>query len=483
MSSVYSDNTNAMRFTNNMDAHLHCLKQLKPSCPAKIYKATAQGLPTSEADVNSWLSDTEFVKLLSQKRLQCMVQAIMHLVREQTYGADQDPKVLTEALLDYFPEIQTVNFDAARNQWKSAEGIATLVGCKLSASSGVIFPFALMKLERGGAIDDEGLLHEIVVGLILNKLRSFLPCFMFVYGGFYCSYPSEADLSTSSRTNSVKSFCKEATSDKVHSVIMSEAIPNHKDFWDFLAYGLASTDDRTKVFLLLCFALDKASKEFDYTHGDLHAGNVLVRELAAPIKLEFQYTDAASNDSVKCEIETRFIPMIIDYGRSALTYKGIRLLPLSKGANNSELRNVDGNDLWCYDASGNQSKNNGDGSNCGMEYAVFKGQSVPGYDIIRFLTSLGSRAGVLHADVLNMANKCFYRNRYEVGTTSVLNARHLASKNNIAAFRKQTLGHSHDAAGNPLCSAQPGTRPVQAYLTVVLQLPYVQSLFKSIVPI
>ena len=51
-------------------------------------------------------------------------------------------------------------------------------------------PFAVMKISTEIVpVQQDNIVHEIVIGLILNDMRKFTPNFMFTYGGFICSPP------------------------------------------------------------------------------------------------------------------------------------------------------------------------------------------------------------------------------------------------------------------------------------------------------
>lgn len=68
-------------------------------------------------------------------------------------------------------------------------GVAISTGYKGSE------PFAIMKVTLGKKelYKSNLILHEIIIGLILNSLRKDTPCFSYCYGGFYCSPPLDME--------------------------------------------------------------------------------------------------------------------------------------------------------------------------------------------------------------------------------------------------------------------------------------------------
>jgi hypothetical protein len=477
MNSIHSESLDALR-VNNIDAHLSVLEDFTPNCTNNF---------PNEAQVLTWLSDPEFYKESSQEELRCVVQTVFERTRNARFNLLQTPPVLGVNLRTFFPEMQTINYDSARREWKSVEGMATLVGLKMRQRDPTIFPFALMKLQREAAYPDESLLHEIVVGLVLNELRSYLPCFMYVYGGFYCSYPSEADVAQSTRAATRNAgLCSQDGKDKIHSVIVAEAIPNAVSLGEFLGDRAISSDDKYKVFLLVCFALSKANRKFSYVHGDLHGGNVLVRALRAPVTLHFPYT-IPGGATVNCSVVTRYIPQIIDYGRSVLTYKGKRITPLSAESGDRLGKQRDKTDMWCYDGrypdEVRPAERMRGGNNCVMENHVFSGATLPGFDFMRLCYSLG-KYNLLNDMPLVVQGLpvCFYNGAYDkVKTTTdpTLNLNRdvpnnvyagslLGTADNVTKFQAQYVDLTLDVASHPNCT--------RGFLNEIILMPQIRPL-------
>lgn len=149
--------------------------------------------------------------------------------------------------------------------------------------------------------------HEIVVGMYgLNQLRKLVPNFSYVFGGFSCSAPIP-----SISGKEVGEWCK-VDGKMIYS--MYENVSNSVSLNRF--FSNCSGEEFVNVTLQLCYALNTAHKTCDFTHYDLHGGNILVRKLNHPVQLVYE------TDRGKEYITTSYIPMIIDYGFSHIVYQG-----------------------------------------------------------------------------------------------------------------------------------------------------------------
>jgi hypothetical protein len=161
--------------------------------------------------------------------------------------------------------------------------------------------------------DNDNLNHEAVVGFYaLNKLRRFLPNFMYVYGYTKCS-PAAIE------NKSVKSWCTSLYPNV--SYLFTENIKNSVPFSDFIVDTTVKTDDIFLVFLQVLNALNLAYKKYGYTHYDLHSGNIMVRKYKKKIAIPFFGT----GDKVESYIVSHYVPYIIDYGFSRIQIGNIKL--------------------------------------------------------------------------------------------------------------------------------------------------------------
>jgi len=156
--------------------------------------------------------------------------------------------------------------------------------------------------------EDDHLSHEALIGMAaLNTLRDRIPNFMHTYGTFMCAPPIMDD-------NSIISWCATNRYPVTHLIL--ENISNSQSLQE-LAYNITA-DDFLQIYLQVLNALNVAYKEFDYTHYDLHPGNILVQTLPYLISIPLYMPD----DEVKY-IKTRRLARIIDFGMSHIELRGI----------------------------------------------------------------------------------------------------------------------------------------------------------------
>ena len=149
--------------------------------------------------------------------------------------------------------------------------------------------------------------HEAIIGMLaLNKLRDRIPNFMFIYGLFYCSRPLKIPNNISNTNNSYK-ICP--INGLKYGHLVMENIFNSKPLDQIL--NSLTTQEFLNIYLQIINALNLAHKEYDFTHFDLHSGNVLIQELTEPILIPL-YTD--SQEIIY--ITTNKLARIIDYGKS-----------------------------------------------------------------------------------------------------------------------------------------------------------------------
>ncbi len=384
-------------------------------CCINDWKKDAKEADIKNALQNKWDSSS------AMKTMACLVRQIFaQFVLDQSVGW-QDPPVLNNRLNSYFPVSKLINYDSSSKQWTSADGIATIVDLVLKWLPGSprIQNFALMKLQQPGASPQEELLHETAVGLVLNGMRDYLPCFMYVYGGFFCGYPTDASM----QTKNFNDLCKNNAD--MHTCMLSEFVPNIGDISKFWFNNSISDDDKERVFLLTCFALAEANRRYGFVHGDLHFGNIMIRELSAPRLFTFKFAGKVIS------ITTKYLPTVIDYGRSQINFQGKKLTPIFRPSYPPALKFGHSADFLVADGKA----------------------SMDGYDLIRLVTSFNFPTAAT-ADINKLLNDCFYGGLYDF--TSVFPGTlvgHLdGTPGNERKFRDATLVKTNDPNNNPLCT-------------------------------
>ena len=415
---------NTIAVSENIRNHFEAIADLakKLNCGTTLWDPSDWQTLASEAEVKKHLKS--WANPASQKFLCCLVRQIfIQFVLDQSVGY-QNPAVINDKLARFFGNWELLNFDASTGAWKSAEGIATRVDIALKwLTPSVIVPkFAVVKFQQDhGTPMKEDLLNEIAVGLTLNDMRDYLPCFMTVYGGFYCGYASEADM----KAKNFAALCK--NNSNMHACMVSEWIENKESIEDFTNDPARTKEDKEKVVLMLLFALAEAWDRHKFVHGDLHGNNVIIRETAFPEDYSFVFRGQTLT------INTKWVPVVIDYGMSSVEWNGKKLTPI--------FENDTQKDWWACNNQTNKAQ-------CAAENLNANGADLGGYDIIRLFATGGLNVGALGQEIIDLINKCFYNGAYEY----TVGGRLSASAGNADKFSKQGIAFSKDVTANPMCA-------------------------------
>jgi hypothetical protein len=430
---------------SNVQSHLDVLTLFKDNNVFDLNNFNIDDIPKA-------FEDTNFHKIGSQQYIKNFIKGIIDSLK--TFK--NSPLDIPENITSWF-EPTTLNYDRTNNKWKSKEGIVSVVNLKFPDGQ-VIQNFAIMKLQQPSAFDDENLIHEITVGLILNNLRDYLPCFMYTYGGIFCGYPKEYSM----KDNDYRDLCK---GNDPHSILITEYIPGNLTIEEFInqpAYSQLQEDDKIKVLLLLAFSLNEANERYKFIHGDLHGKNIMIRTLLVETDFTFPYKDDKLGN-INIKITTKYVPIIIDYGRTFIDYDGYRLSPIESTANNRDLKKDAGlSELWC------NGKANETGENCLIENLVYKGAYIPGYDFFRLLLAINILQ--LRAEFKDIVTNCFYGGVYSFffkNGTHHWNGKLNGSTTNYLKFSNQGLSYSTDTVNNPNCKTTGflGTILIDPYFT------------------
>lgn len=153
--------------------------------------------------------------------------------------------------------------------------------------------------------ESEQLVHEYFVGAFgTNNLRNEIPNFSAVLGYFRCSGTFISD-------SQVLSYC--ASSENPVNYILYEPVKGVSLETFILEHDF---DEILQVLTGLILALQVAYERIDFTHYDLHPGNVMVRELPEEIAIPYRMNKQTYY------LHTRYIPTLIDYGRAHIKYNG-----------------------------------------------------------------------------------------------------------------------------------------------------------------
>lgn len=193
-------------------------------------------------------------------------------------------------------------------------GATSVEGYVMGASFSPDTNLFVVKVPRDTAEDH--LVHEAAIGILaLNKLRAWVPNFMYVYGYAQCS-PAVLE------NKELVTWCSSNT--PAVSSLISENIINAMPLGDFVKHATVTEQNLLAVYLQLFNALNVANKAYGYTHYDLHAGNVMVRDFGKLVAVPYYATNAVTEGPVGYII-SQYIPYIIDYGYNRIQIDGIYL--------------------------------------------------------------------------------------------------------------------------------------------------------------
>ncbi len=152
-------------------------------------------------------------------------------------------------------------------------------------------------------------IHEIFIAKILNNYRNVVPNFMYGYGYFSCSDPIRT------LNKGKKSIC--SLSGNSYYSIYERILPG-TTLNKYIIGGTTLTKILDK-YLQVLLALNTVSN-LKYTHYDLHAENVIMRDL--PVKnAVIPYINPVTNKTIY--IKTDYIATIIDFGYSYIELRKI----------------------------------------------------------------------------------------------------------------------------------------------------------------
>lgn len=133
-------------------------------------------------------------------------------------------------------------------------------------------------------------IHEAFIGInIINNIVKDIPNFAYIFG----LYQENGEI------NIISEYISEYT---LQSYIMSE-IFNFKDF--------------INIFLQICLALEFVQDKYNFVHYDLTPWNIMLKFLNEPVKIDY----IIKNQVIS--INTKIIPIIIDYGKSYASINNI----------------------------------------------------------------------------------------------------------------------------------------------------------------
>jgi hypothetical protein len=200
----------------------------------------------------------------------------------------------------------------------SANGMVFLIRLKEMYAKDVNNAVVLVKVPLEDA-DADSLSYEYYIGKSLNNLRkdNLIPSFSLLYGKIMCGFGITDNFSD---LQNVK-ICDPEHDKKIHLVyeyirnVNTKRTTSLGSYLDTLKY-VETPDDAIKIernliniLIIILYSLQVAYDTMQFTHYDLHLGNILIVELDTPEKVVINYKDE------QMTIVTNVMPYIIDYGR------------------------------------------------------------------------------------------------------------------------------------------------------------------------
>jgi len=160
--------------------------------------------------------------------------------------------------------------------------------------------------------------HEFFIGYQLNKLRSKIPNFMYVYGMFKCGKPQPDIADFEDPVSPCPDFLGTENTNNSRNYLLMEIVkpPQFKnpgyDMYDFCQDDSCNPNKFMSLYFQIIFSIYIAYIELDFTHYDLHGANVMIQKTK---NNELIFIPYSYNGNV-IYIKARGIAKIIDYGRS-----------------------------------------------------------------------------------------------------------------------------------------------------------------------
>lgn len=264
---------------------------------------------------NPKCSGTIQYRLMNQDRLEnmlCLQNYIQDLISSQTITHfNSEWKI---PFLDY--SIHSLLSNSKRISDETAGGIvySSIFNKKLPI---------ILKCGKQDDFDTNNILHEFIVGSFLNRLRVNTPSFCYTYFGFLCT-GFELGFDQMCKIIPINPFNlnieKDEENDFVTTTIIGMENCNGVALRNFCEEYNNDILTLAEVFIQLLVALNLAYDKYKFIHGDFHSKNVIVIELDEMKLISFG----------NYRLKTKFLPQIIDFGRSIIDVGFGVLTPFSQ---------------------------------------------------------------------------------------------------------------------------------------------------------
>jgi hypothetical protein len=188
-------------------------------------------------------------------------------------------------------------------------------------------------LKSSAAPDSDNLAYEYLVGQFINNQCQFYPCFLETYGFYYyknaASWKSMKDSAVINANvlpgflepGDPTDFSKMCYKSKYGAVLIQHLkdAKTVNDLTNLTGPALASVLFYEMIYILYQVYMPLAQLKNNFTHYDLHDGNLIVYEPIKGKHIQYHYHIGGGQT---VSFKSPYISKIIDYGRSYFKYKG-----------------------------------------------------------------------------------------------------------------------------------------------------------------
>lgn len=178
---------------------------------------------------------------------------------------------------------------------------------------------AILKYNRKKTAQENlNLFHEIIVGLVLNRIIEQKSNFVYTITGFLCSPPHPHD--------KFSELCKNnLDANDLNIMSLTQYVPNIGTLECFVVSPKATFTNIIQILFQITRALKKARGNLQFEHGNLTASNILIVEASQREDLHYVI------DENRIHLDkVRYIPVIKDYRYARITHEKKEVIPFEQ---------------------------------------------------------------------------------------------------------------------------------------------------------
>ena len=254
--------------------------------------------------------------------INCIVDNIFKSMKNPFFNNEFNINILKQSITKVFYPYKKINV-------KSTEGILYKTGLNTKTEMSDI-AIKSIRSSRAIGINDNylfvlkatmqmyeeynNIIHEYIIGILLNYLFLETPTFVYTYNGFFCSSFNE----------NFESLCNNISSNALTNIIITEYL-GEKTLKNIL--NKLSINQLITIIKIILLTLIISKEKYKFSHNDLHLGNIMIVELdyLKPVKFSFENEEYI--------FYTKYIPKIIDFGKSTMYLEKDKIIPFTMSQN------------------------------------------------------------------------------------------------------------------------------------------------------